>query len=62
MKPSSIIENVEFIVNNIVNDMVNWVEENVNNNTPPPVDKKGKRQRVANRREKHTDRFKATNW
>ena len=35
------------------------MEENVNNDTPSYVIKKGKRQRGANRREKCTVRFKA---
>lgn len=42
MKRTSIMENVKLIVKNTVNDVVNQVEENIKNDTPSPVIKKGK--------------------
>ena len=42
MKPTCIMENVKLIVKNTVNDVVNQVEENIKNDTPSPIIKKGK--------------------
>ena len=43
MKPTSITNNVKLIIKNTVDDVVHWVEENLNNATQSIVVKKGKR-------------------